>query len=308
MKRNFIYVCLMMFGITGMLSSCTKEATVNSSVTKTSVATTTTIASLGAISISPLPATTLTGTKDSLYLVNCYSQHSKKDTIASSALPTAIATYLTTNYAGYTFAKAYKITDNLNVITNYVVVIKYNSSYIGLAFTSTGTFAKVLEQRAGVDLLGKGWHDGGPFNNRDCKGRDTIALTAIPSAVKNYFTASYPTDTLLHASVTPDLNYVLISKNKVLYSTVITAGGTLVKRVQIDQHNGLHTSVSQANLPAAISAYLTSTYPGYVFDKAYSETVSNVLQGYDVFITVNSTNYVVIFSAAGAFVKAIVIH
>ena len=292
----------MLLSVLCIMSSCKKDAG--------STSTTSTITSTGTIAIASLASTTTTGTTDSVYLVNCFSRHSKKDTVAASALPAAITTYLTTNYSGYTFAKAYKITDSTSVVTNYIVVIKYNSSYVGLKFTAAGTFVSVLEQMAGVDMKGKGpgWHEGGPFSNRDGKHKDTIALSAIPSVVKTFFTTTYPSDTLLHASITSDSTYILISKNVELYATAISASGVLIKRIQAEQHGGKHAAVTAASLPAAITTYLTTTYPAYVLDKAFSVSIGDIVSGYDVFITANSTHYVVTFDASGTFVKAKVIH
>lgn len=54
MKSSFVYFCLMMPGITGILSSCTKENASTATAIKTSITTTTT--SLSAIAISSLAA------------------------------------------------------------------------------------------------------------------------------------------------------------------------------------------------------------------------------------------------------------
>jgi hypothetical protein len=296
MKTKFTYPAMMLLSILCIFSSCRKDAKSTSSTTSTTTST-------GTISIASLASSS--GSTDSIYLVNCFSKHSKKDSIAASTLPAAITTYLTTNYSGYTFEKAFKITDSLSVVTNYIVVIKYNSNLVGLKFTATGTFVSVLEQMAGDDMKGKGpgWHEGGPFSDRDGKHKDTIALSAIPSVVKTFFTTTYPTDTLLHAAITTDSTYILISKNVVLYATDISAAGVLIKRIQAEQHGGKHTAVTAANLPAAIATYLTATYPGYVIDKAFSISTSSTVTGYDVFITANNTHYVLQFDASGTFVK-----
>jgi hypothetical protein len=301
MKMRSIYQLSLLLGIVGCLASCKKEnASKSDSATTT---TSSTIESTGAIAIS-----LASGTTDSVYMVGCYGKHSKKDTVASSALPSAIGTYLTANYSGYTFKKAYSIADSAKAITNYIVVIKYNSALVGLKFTADGTFVSILEQRAGHDLMGQGWHRGGPFDDRDGKHRDTIAISALPAAVTSYFKTTYPTDTLLHASIMPDSAYVLISKNNGLYATVIKAAGTFVKRIQINLHPGKPVAVTAANLPAAITTYLTTTYPGYVFEKAYSFSVSSTLKGYAVLITSNSTKYIVTFDASDTFLKAFAVH
>lgn len=295
-----IYASLLMLGTVIGLASCKKE---NASKSASAGVSSSTITSTGAIAIS-----LASGTTDSVYMVGCYGKHDKKDTVAFSALPTAIGTYLTANYSGYTFKKAYSITDSTSTVVNYIVVIKYNSALVGLKFTAAGTFVSTLEQREGRDLKEPGWHLGGPFDNRDGKHRDTVAISALPTAVSSYFSTTYPTDTLLHASITPNNVYILISKNGVLYSTAVTAAGKLVKRVQIEKHDLKHTAETEANLSTAITTYLTTTYPSYVFDKAFSETSGGTLQGYVVFITSNSTKYAILFNASGTFVKALPIH
>ena len=298
------YPYLMLVCILGVLASCQKEAATSASKTTTSSS----VSLSSTASIALASVTDSTGSKDTLYLVNCYPPKDKRDTVAFSALPSTISTYLDSTYSGYTFKKAFSISDSLKVVQAYIVVIKYNGHFVGLKFAADGTFVKVLEQMAGRDRGGKGWHAGGPFSDRGGNGRDTIALSAIPSAVLTYFTTNYPTDTLLHASITPDTNYVLLSKNKVLYATMISSSGTLIKRISLDAKPGLHTTVAESALPAAITTYLTTTYPGYVFNKAFADSINGTVKVYHVFITVNSTNYVIDFDGTGTFIKAITLH
>ncbi|TFF35139.1 PepSY-like domain-containing protein [Mucilaginibacter psychrotolerans] len=305
MKRKLIYYSLMLLGSAGMLSSCTKDAATTAEATtaasKTALATA--VANTGSIAIATV---SLSGATDSLYLVGCMGKRDKKDTVAFSALPAAVGTYLTTNYAGYTFKKAFSVKDSTGVLAAYIVAIQFNGNAVGLKFATDGTFVKVLEQRIGDDLKhGRRFHEGGPFGDRNGQPRDTIALSAIPAAVSTYFTTTYPADTLLHAFVAHDSTYVLISKNNGLFATSITPAGSLVVRAQIDARHGKVASVTEAALPATATTYLTTTYAGYVFNKAFSlSTKAGVLQGYDVFITVNNTKYVVTFNATGTFVAA----
>ena len=309
MKTKINYPSLAILAALFLFASCQKD-----SALKTAAKTTTTAATSSATSIALASlAATATSSSDSVYMVNCKTPHSKKDTVAFSALPATIGTYLTANYAGYTFKVAYQITDSLKVAVNYIVVIKYNNAYVGLKFTTAGVFVSVLEQMAGMDLRsggpgGPGFHPGGPFNGRDGMQKDTVALSALPTAITAFFTTTYPTDTLLHAFTTPDTTYVLISKDTVLYATNISATGKLIKRDQVEPRGGMHTPVAQSALLASITTYLTATYPGYVFVNAFADSNKSGVFGYDVFITVNSTNYIVNFSSAGTFVKAMVIH
>jgi hypothetical protein len=309
MKTKVIYPSLILLSIFSVLSSCNKDVktSTSSKTTTTSTLTSATLTADGAIALASVDSA---GVKDSIYMVNCFPPHGNKpDSVAFSALPTAIGTYLSANYSGYTFTKAYKV-DSAKVLVSYVVVIKYNGLFVGLKFTSTGTFVNVLEQKDGANMGGggKGWHPGGPFCDRGGIQHDTIAIASVPAAVLTYFTTTYPTDTLLHAYKTPDTTYILISKDTVLYATNISATGTLIKRLKIEQKGGKHTEIAAASLLSAITTYLTTTYPGYVFDKAYVESNKTGVIGYHVFITVNSTNYEVGFDATGAFVKAVTIH
>jgi len=300
--------CLV-FCLLALLNSCKKELnnSSNNTTNPTAIGTTST-GNLAIGTVSSSAGTSTTTTKDTLFLVNCFTKHSNADSIAFSSLPAAIGTYLNTNYAGYTALKAFKVLDSTKAISAYIAVIKFNGNPVGLKFSSTGVFQSVLEQRAGKDLNGPGYHDGGPFQNRDGKGKDTIALSALPTAVKTYFTANYPKDTLLHALITPDTNYVLISENKGLFATTISAAGKLINRIQAPTPPVKPASVSQSALPAAITSYLTKTYPNYVFKMAYSISKSGSLTEYFVFITQNNTQYILGFDSSGNLLGVLPVH
>ncbi len=311
MKTTRFYPLAFAAAILSIFSACKKETAIQANTKNTTTtATTSTVALAGAIAIGTTTslASGIAGSaagNDSLYVMHCLPPRGKKDSVAFSALPTAIGTYLTANYAGYTAVKAFQITDSTKTVINYITVIKFNGNLVGLKFTAAGVFVNVLEQRAGADLgAPAGCHPGGPFGGRDGVHPDSIALSAIPTVVKTYFTTTYTTDTLLHADVAPDGTFILISKNKTLFATAITPAGALVKRMQIDGQPAKHTAVLQANLPAAITTYLTATYPAYVFDKAFSISNSSGTLGYVVLINANSTKYAVAFDESGTFVKA----
>lgn len=245
---------------------------------------------------------------DTIYIVNTCHPGSKADTLASTALPDSTTAYLTANYGGYTFKKAFKILNSTSVLQGYVVVILYNGNPVGLKFDATGGFVAVLEQREGQDLKGQGWHDGGRFGDRDGHHKDTIAITAIPTAIISYFTSNYPKDTLVHALINRDSSYDVISKDTGVYVTQFTNAGIFVKRVQVFPHVKTITTITQAQLLATVSTYLTTTYPAYVFDAAYQININGVLKGFAVVIDANSTKYLVRFDSSGLFVKAYAIH
>lgn len=247
---------------------------------------------------------------DAIFATGAYPPGGKKDSVTFASLPIAIGTYLTANYAGYTVQKTFKTSTSAGVVDGYVVVILFNSKPVALKFDATGTFVAELKQCEGHDLGGDGpgWHPGGRFDDRDGQHRDTVAISALPTVVKTYLTTTYPTDTLLHAAVNMDGSYSIISANKSLYVTNLSATGTLISRMQIYPHPNNRTSVLETALLPAITTYLTTTFPGYVFDKAFAEKAGTTILGYDVFVNVNGTRHAVLFDPTGKFVKNIPIR
>lgn len=241
---------------------------------------------------------------DSIYVVNACAPRSQKETIAFTGLPASATDYLTTNYQGYTAQKAVSIKDAAGTLQGYVAIITFNGNPVGIKFDASGAFVQVLEQREGRDLLGRGHRDGGCFQNRDGKQRDTLAINALPASVLSYFSANHASDTLVRASRTRDNGYIVLSKNNGLFATVFTASGSFVSRAELPAHKGRANTIEQNALPANTLSYLSATYPNYVFNKAFSITGNGVVQGYCVVIEANSTKYAVQFDAAGNFVKS----
>ncbi len=317
MKKQTKFNLLLLTGLAVLtvLSSCQKNGYKTNVPDNSAAITAASAIQVAASGVTTTAAVTSSGvvttpvTTSGIFIVNCYPQGAKRDSLTSiTALPDTIAKYLTANYAGYTFQKAFKITGASGSAEGYVVVINFNGKPVGLKFNASGVFVTVLEQREGHDLDGKGWHDGGCFGDRDGGHKDTLAVSALPASIKSYFATNYPTDTLLHVVVNFDATYVVISANKGLFATAFTSGGTFIKRVQIYPHAERHAPVAQADLPATVTTYLTTTYPGYVFDKAFARYLNNVLQGYFVLINTNNTRIVVQFDASGGFVKSFVIR
>ena len=274
--------------------SCNKDI----SGTSVSTSTSSTIAVAANLSGSVAAAS------DSVYIIQPCERGSKRDSIAESALPSAVSSYLSSNYSGYTFSKAFSIVNSAGNTTGYVVVIYYNDNPVGIEFNSAGEFVKVLEQREKGDLNGKGWHHGGRFENRGGFHNDTIALASLPANILSYTSSNYASDTLIKAFVSRDTNYLILSRNNGLYATVFDASGNLVKRVQLPSKEGGCSTVEQSVLPAVTLAYLGDTYPDYVFEKAFVIKAGGVVQAYVVVIDANNTKYGLEFDANGNFLKA----
>jgi hypothetical protein len=243
-------------------------------------------------------------TADTVYIVNSCNRNEKTDFIAQSELPAAISDYLSANYAGYSFFKAFSVVNSSSAVTGYVVIIYYNDKPVGLKFDSSGNFIRVLEQRQGSDLEGPGWHAGGHFEHRNGDQKDTIAPASLPPAVLSYMNTQYSADTLIKAYKTRDSGYLVLSRNNGLFATVFDASGNFVKRTQLPSGAGNCQSIGQAALPPTSLAYLSATYPNYIFEKAFSISAGGAIQGYVVLIDANNTKYAVSFDASGNFIQA----
>jgi hypothetical protein len=268
-------------------------------------------AKLEAITISSTSALGSSfGPSDSLYAMGACKKGFKKTPIELAALSSSISSYLNTNYAGFTFQKAYQISNQTTATTDsYIVVIQFNAKPVALKFDAAGAFVNVLELREGRNMKGRGgWHAGGFFDHRDGKQRDTLAISAIPSAIRTYMSTTYSTDTIVHAFVNRDQSIVVISKNINYFATAFNASNTFLKRHQLPAFPGKGMSIAASALPAVSTTYLTTTYPNYVFKKAFEIKANGTIKGYLVLIDANLTKYAVHFDASGAFLKAVTIR
>ncbi|MFZ4102571.1 MAG: PepSY-like domain-containing protein, partial [Sphingobacterium thalpophilum] len=266
---------------------------------------------LEAITISSTSAVSGSGNAtDSLYAMDACKKGNKKTRVEQSSLSASITTYLSANYPGNTFLKAYQIANQTtSVIEGFVVVVQFNEKPVAIKFDASGIFLKVLEIREGRNMKGKGgWHAGGLFDNRDGKQRDTLAISAIPSAIKAYMLSTHPADTLVHAFVNKDQSIILISRNIEFYATSFTTANVFIKRIQLPAGPAKVRSIEASALPSKSSAYLNTTYPNYVFKKAFELKVNGALKGYLVLIDANLTKYAIHFDASGQFLKAVTIR
>jgi len=287
------------------LSSCKKETSVNGTATVDQI--TQAAVALQAVSIGTVDNGT-SSSSDSIYVLHVCEPRHQRDSIAFSSLPATALNYLGTNYAGYTQVKAFAIKDSSGTVKGYVAIINYNGNPVGIRFNANGGFEKVLEQREGRDLDGKGWHAGGRFGNRDGQNRDTLALTQLSDSVKAWFAANAPADTLVRAFQQHNGEIVVISRNNGAFATVFNSGGVFLKREEFHPAKGHVFPVPDAQLPASVTGYITTTYPGAVIKMAFTILDNNNPGGFLVFIDANNTKYALIFDATGAFVKAMTVR
>lgn len=285
-------------------ASCQKDGSVNSAAVNNLTTSESAITATQAIAVSA--STTTSG--DSIYVIGTCASHHHTDSVAFSSLPASVATYLTANYPGYTFQKAFTDKDTTGTVTGYVVIIPYNGKPVGLKFDASGAFVKVLEQREGHDLIGHGWHQGGCFDDRGGLKHDTVAISALPAAITSYLAFNYPGDTLVHALRNRDSSYIVLSSNNGAFATVFTSNGTFVQRIQLPWREGHANSIAETALPAPTTTYLSTTYPDYVFKQAFKIVHTGTVKGYVVLIDANATKYAVEFDASGNFLKAVTIR
>jgi hypothetical protein len=167
------------------------------------------------------------GGSDSIYILQQCNPGFFRDSVAETSLPDSLLSFLNANYAGFSFQKSFEIKDSAGTNGGYVVIITFNNKPIGLLFDSSSNFLHVLEQREHGDLEGGGWHDGGRFEDRDGKHRDTIALGSLPSAISTYMSTTYPSDTLVRAFLNKDSSILVISKNDGLFANLFSSTGYL---------------------------------------------------------------------------------
>ena len=83
---------------------------------------------LEAITISSTSAVSGSGNAtDSLYAMDACKKGNKKTRVEQSSLSASIKTYISANYPGNTFLKAYQISNQTSsVIESFVVVVQFN--------------------------------------------------------------------------------------------------------------------------------------------------------------------------------------
>ncbi|OAQ37994.1 hypothetical protein A5893_16635 [Pedobacter psychrophilus] len=295
-KRNFLFLACMALAFTACKKTDSIDNLDNALLENGAVAIAATESVIG--NFNP--------PKDSLYAIGACQRDHKRVMILAADLRPNITAYLNANYAGYTFIKAFSTAiKGSTTIDGYVVGFIFNGKPVALRFTAEGVFVKVLELREGSDLRkNRDHHDGGCFDNRDGKQRDSLAIANLSASIKSYMTTNYPKDTLKGAWLNKDLSIVLVSKNVTFFANIFKVDGTFIVRNAIPSHGGQDKEIQQSALPANTLSYLNTTYPNYVFKKAFSASERGVIKGYLVIIDANLTKYAILFDSSGVFVSA----
>ena len=215
----------------------------------------------------------------SLFFTSCKDNNNAITPISAvnaSSVPIAVLTTLSKNYPTATAT-----TWNKTAPTTYMATFKLSSSARTATIQTDGALLRV----------GK-----------------VIDPATLPAVITDYLKANYAgyvivqADAKVNAAGAITGYETLINVGTVQYELEFGPTGIFTKLETPDGHaegNG----IAQSTLLPAITTYLTTTYPGYVFREAESKLVNGVLTGYKVEIVQNNLKYNVLFDAAGAFVS-----
>lgn len=294
-KKNFLFLACLALAFTACNKADNLDNFDNALLQNGAVAVATTESVVG----------NLNAPKDSLYAIGACDREHKRTRVLATDLSARITSYLTTNYPDYTFIKAFSTTlKTSTTIDSYVVAIHFNGKPVAIRFNAEGNFVKVLELREGNDMRkDRDHHDGGCFDNRDGKQRDSLAISNLPAIIKAYMSTNYPKDTLKGAWVNKDLSVIVVSKNLTFFANAFKLDGTFIGRNPLPSHGGQDKEIQQSALPANILSFLNTTFPNYGFKKAFSASEKGVVRGYLVIIDANLTKYAVLFDSNGVLVS-----
>ena len=135
--------------------------------------------------------------------------------ISLDSLPTAIKTYIASNYAGDTIKRAEKRT--INGVVNYAVLVDNGTRVKVLVFSATGTFIREATFNGGRHRHGNGNHNGND---------DNISIDSLPQSIPLYITANYPGYTIKEAEKEKER-----STNAIIYEVKIENGSTRKKLI-----------------------------------------------------------------------------
>ena len=219
----------------------------------------------------------------------------KPESISQANLPATIQTYLAANYGAYTFKKAFQ-QKNIDGTTKGfgVVMTGTDGTSVAVVFDANGNFLKankIVQKTAKVKP-------------------DTLSQSALPAAIPTYLSANYPNYTFLKAlslknadsTVKGYLVRIMKSDSSKVGVSFDVNGNFLKEIIPKTKVHSKPDSVSQANLPSAVTTYLTTNYANYTFGKAFSvkDTTGNIAN-YVVIIQANSNTYSVVFDGQGNF-------
>ncbi|MBA0883419.1 PepSY-like domain-containing protein [Flavobacterium undicola] len=197
------------------------------------------------------------------------SSSSKITPVAISDLLASIVTYINTNYVGATINSAHVKSDG----SFDVLITTADKVKIRLHFSSTGEFVSAHELKAN-----------GNHRHHHSDKHTRIALADLASSITTYISANYAGSKTVVAFSEADgsIDVFIVTADGAKLNLNFTADGTFVSVSTIDAfHLREHTIITAANLPAEITAYITTNYAGATINLGHIEPDGT----YEVYIT-----------------------
>ncbi|RRB01190.1 PepSY-like domain-containing protein [Larkinella rosea] len=175
--------------------------------------------------------------------------------IAVTDLPAGVTSYISSHYAGATTDYAAK--DDAG---NFLVAITQNGEGKALLFNADGTFNEELALKGGPGGKGGGPHGkGGPGKKGSL---EQIAVSDLPATITSYVSANYAGAEIKTAAKDSTRGYlVMIVVSNQSKTLLFNTDGSFNKEVTKPLRGKL-TAVAVADLPAAVTKYVTDHYAG----------------------------------------------
>lgn len=144
--------------------------------------------------------------------------------------------------------------------------------------------------------------EGDSVTTRTCKGKLTeVALADLSAVITSYISTTYPSSTLKFAAKDESGKMVvsILLSDGTPKGLIFNADGSFSAELKGHAKKAKLTEVEVANLPAAVTSYVTTNYAGTEIKKAGA----NAEGQYFVGIVVDSKIKILLFNADGTFNK-----
>lgn len=225
-----------------------------------------------------------------------YNETGKKCTILEiSQLPQVINDYVTKNYVGTNISQAAQVPDVNSTLLTLVVM----STQQVLTFDAANNFLTTPNNGNSKD------NEGDDDDDDDNYVEDSIAVSALPQAVRGYVAANYVGQTITEAYKKTLQDGTVLYKAELSngVSLVFDANGKFIKEEKEDSDDDTGTSqtIAVTDLPQAAQDYLKTHYATNTVVEVEKETSAAGVVSYEVELNDGTE---VEFDAAGNFVKA----
>ena len=215
------------------------------------------------------------------------------EVVAAAALPTTIANYISSNYAGATTTEVNLNSDGTYV--TYVALPAGTTAKMGISSKSSSVMAKLKFTAKGT-LKSK-------------KTETSVAVGDLLPVITTYITTNYPGATInvAHSETGGSFDVLITAADGSKIKLDFAADGTF-ESARIFKANGNHKHhhdgnqipVAVADLATSITSYIATNYTGATITSAHKESDAS----FDVFITTAAGAHLNLnFTAAGEFVS-----